>query len=130
MIAFAGRRNGNRAYAGCVSAPWNREGRTTHMQIFRLRPIADARDPSWDLSANRGEVIVRAKAAGDARLVAAEAELARAGDLARPKEEVFSIRTSAFMDDKLYGVSQVRGGSHVQNGARAVLEGYGAPAEF
>lgn len=90
--------------------------------IYRLHPLAAPDDPGWSLHAWRGEVLVRAQTAGDARLVAAEAE---AGSRT-PREEnddVHSIRTSAFIDDKLYGVTLVESSRHSSDGPRGVLEG-------
>ncbi|WP_196258684.1 hypothetical protein [Pelagibacterium limicola] len=91
-------------------------------RIYRLYPIAERSDPGWRMSAYQGHVLVRAHSSGDARLVAAEAE---AGVTAGKKEnnDIFSVRTSAFTDDKLYGVSLVEDAGYPPEGPRAVLEG-------
>jgi len=91
-------------------------------RIYRLHPIAEAHDPRWALHAPRGEVLVRAHSAGDARLVAAEVEAAsRSGR--EENDDVRSIRTSAFIDEKLYGVTLTNSTGHSAEGPRGVLAG-------
>lgn len=93
------------------------------MEIYRLYPRAEALASNWDIAANHGVVVVRAKTSGDARLVAAEAE-ARAAEPGRHEnDDVFSVRASAFTDDKLYGVQKLETADFSTAGERAVLAG-------
>lgn len=92
------------------------------MPIFRLYPLAEPQASNWDIAQNQGEVVVRAKSSGDARLVAAEAEV----ELARRHDEnddVNSIRASAFTDEKLYGVQQITDSGLDPEGERGLLAG-------
>lgn len=93
------------------------------MPIYKLYPLAHPQDPGWDLAMNHGEVLVRAKSSGDARLVAAQAEAASA-DRHNENDDIFSIRSSAFTDDKLYGVQQISDGGLNPEGKRGVIEGH------
>ena len=91
-------------------------------RIYRLYPIAEPGDPNWQLRASHGVVLVRAQSSGDARLVAAQAEAAsRSGR--EENDDVRSIRTSAFVDEKLYGVTLVDSPPYPPDGPRGVLEG-------
>lgn len=92
------------------------------MPIYRLYPLAEPGASNWDIARNHGEVVVRAKTSGDARLVAAEAEV----DLARRHDEnddINSIRASAFTNEKLYGVQQISDGGLDPQGERGLMEG-------
>lgn len=94
------------------------------MSIYRLVPVAEPQSSNWDIAANRGEVIVRATSSGGARIVAARAEtaMARRHD---ENDDVYSIRASAFTDDKLYGVQMVADSPFDPEGPDAVLDGLG-----
>ncbi|WP_404404662.1 hypothetical protein [Pelagibacterium halotolerans] len=93
------------------------------MNIYRLYPVAGPAASNWDLAANRGEIIVRAKTTGDARLVAAEAEARSAGDGRHENDDVYSVRASAFTDEKMYGVQRIETPQFPEDGDRAVLAG-------
>ncbi len=94
------------------------------MKIYRLVPIARAADSNWKNAIWRGEVVVRAKTAGDARVVASLAEL----DFIEADPAVSSTgrameMASAFRSDKLYNVIEDNSGSFVPNGPREVIGG-------
>lgn len=90
------------------------------LALYRLIPIAYPDDPNWDRAPNRGEVVVRAKSSGDARVVAAQAETEEGA------AGIFTtaVRASAFMDEKLYHVRDEPAGRHPLAGPRMVLEGF------
>jgi hypothetical protein len=94
------------------------------LAIYRLVPIARPDDPNWDRAPNRGEVVVRARSSGDARVVAAQAET-EAG-----KQGLFTteVTASAFLDEKLYTVRDEPEGRYPPIGPRIVLEGFAAHA--
>lgn len=91
-------------------------------RIYRLEPAAAPYDTNWDRAPSRGVVIVRARSAADARLVASEAEaqLDVGGPVASGEENSFA---SAFRDDKLYHVVEETGDRFDADGDRAVLDG-------
>ena len=94
------------------------------MKIYRLVPIARATDGNWKNAVWLGEVVVRAKTAGDARVVASLAEL----DFVETDAAVSSAGkamevASAFRSDKLYNVVEDNSGRFVPNGPREVIGG-------
>ncbi|WP_416797159.1 hypothetical protein [Ciceribacter azotifigens] len=93
------------------------------LQIYRLVPLAEPDDPNWQNSPSHGEVVVRARSAGDARIVATEAE----GDFpevhAKPAEDVSTAIGSAFRSDKLYSVVLDESGHYPAEGPRGVVAG-------
>ncbi|WP_454747764.1 hypothetical protein [Ciceribacter selenitireducens] len=93
------------------------------LNIYRLVPLAEPDDPNWQNSPYQGEVLVRARTTGDARVVAMEAE----GDFlqsdAKPAEGVSTTNGSAFTDEKLYTVVREENSRHTRHGPRGVLEG-------
>lgn len=93
------------------------------MPIYRLIPIAAPDDPNWQLSARQGEVTVRAKSSGDARLVASEAERDFLDIDAKPGEGVSTSGASAFRNDKLFTVIEDVSGTYAEEGPRQVLDG-------
>ena len=95
------------------------------LKLYRLVPSAHPDDPNWDRAPNRGEVVVRARSSGDARVVAAQAETTngRAGLFTT------AVRASAFIDEKLYAVHDVAPGGYPAEGPRTVLQGLSG-AEF
>ncbi|WMT86369.1 hypothetical protein NO932_15830 [Pelagibacterium sp. 26DY04] len=97
------------------------------MAVFRLYPLAEPGSSNWDIAQNHGEVLVRAKTSGDARLVAAEAEaqLARRHD---ENDDVYSIRASAFTDEKLYGVQKITDSGIDPEGERGLIAGIITPS--
>ena len=92
------------------------------MAIFRLYPLAEPHASNWDIAHNHGELVVRAKTSGDARLVAAEveAELAHRHD---ENDDIYSIRASAFTNEKLYGVQQIIDSGIDPEGERGLVAG-------
>ncbi len=64
--------------------------------IYRLEPVAPPYDARWDQAPSLGTVIVAARTAGDARIVAAGAELDFQEIDALPAEEVSTRNASAF----------------------------------
>ncbi|MCD2178141.1 hypothetical protein [Rhizobium sp. C1] len=93
------------------------------MHIYRLIPVAEADDPNWSLSPDQGEVIVRARTSGDARVVAAEAEADFLQHHAKPGEGVSTADASAFRNEKLYTVIEDLSGRYVSEGPRQLLSG-------
>ncbi len=91
------------------------------LSVYRLEPIAAADDPRWANSPGHGVVIVAARTAGDARIVAASRELDFMEVDAAPAEDVTTANASAFRDDKLYTVVEIeRGRTDIPRG---VIEG-------
>ncbi|WP_018859874.1 hypothetical protein [Rhizobium sp. 42MFCr.1] len=87
------------------------------LNVYRLEPIAAPDDPRWDNATNHGIVIVAARTAGDARIVAASRELDFMEVDAAPAEDVTTSNASAFRDDKLYTVVELeRGRSDLKRG--------------
>ncbi|PDT51747.1 MULTISPECIES: hypothetical protein [Sinorhizobium] len=74
------------------------------LKIYRLTPLADPGDPNWQNARYQGEVVVAARSAGDARIVASEAELDFREIDAKPAEGVTTDMASAFRNEKLYTV--------------------------
>ncbi|WP_117192224.1 hypothetical protein [Rhizobium terrae] len=97
------------------------------LKVYRLVPIARADDPNWQNARARGEahgeVIVRAKTTGDARLVASQAELDFMEIDAAPSEGNSTEMASAFRSEKLYTVIEDNSGRFAQNGPRGVIGG-------
>lgn len=90
-----------------------------HLALYRLVPTARPDDPNWDRAPSRGEVVVRARSSGDARVVAAlaETEEGRAGLFTT------EVKASAFLDEKLYTVRDEPEGRYTSAGPRMVIEG-------
>lgn len=93
------------------------------LKIYRLVPIAPPHDPNWQNSPPQGEVIVRARTAGDARFVASEAELDFTEIDALPSEGNSTQMASAFRSEKLYTVIEDESGRFDAKGPRGVVEG-------
>ncbi len=91
------------------------------LNVYRLRPIAQAHDPRWDNSPYQGEVVVAARTTGDARIVAAERELDFMEVDSAPAEGVTTSDASAFRSEKLYTVIELEHGR--TDLTRGVLEG-------
>ncbi len=91
------------------------------LNIYRVEPIADHDDFRWDNAPSHGTVVVAARTAGDARIVAAGAELDFQEIDTLPAEDVSSRHASAFRNEKLYSVVEIEHGrSDVKRG---VLDG-------
>jgi hypothetical protein len=93
------------------------------LKLFRLVPIASAADTNWDIAPNHGEVVVRARSSGDARVVAAEAELDYMEIDALPGDGNSTTSSSAFRNEKLYTVVDERNHSYSVDGPREVVAG-------
>lgn len=93
------------------------------LKLFRLVPIASATDTKWDIAPNHGEVVVRARSSGDARVVAAEAELDYMEIDALPGDGNSTTSSSAFRNEKLYSVVDERNPSYSVDGPREVVAG-------
>lgn len=74
------------------------------LKLYRLVPAAAPDDPNWDLAPSHGEVVVAALTSGDARVVAAEAELDFLEIDGSPAEDKSTKMASAFRNEKLYTV--------------------------
>ncbi|SFB50882.1 hypothetical protein SAMN03159496_04468 [Rhizobium sp. NFR07] len=91
------------------------------LNIYRLEPVAPPNDFRWDQAPSLGTVVVAARTAGDARIVAAGAELDFQEIDALPAEDVSTRNASAFRDEKAYTVIEVE---HGREGLqRGVLQG-------
>ena len=93
------------------------------LKLYRLIPIAAATDTNWDLAPNQGEVVVRARSSGDARVVAAEAELDFMEIDALPGDGNSTTSSSAFRSEKLYTVVDEAAGTYPLDGPREVVAG-------
>ncbi|MGR9139292.1 hypothetical protein ACU8MT_27950 (plasmid) [Rhizobium leguminosarum] len=91
------------------------------LNIYRLEPTAAPDDPRWDNSPGHGTVVVAARTAGDARIVAAARELDFMEVDAAPAEDVTTVNASAFRDDKLYTVIEIE--RNKRDVERGILEG-------
>lgn len=91
------------------------------LNIYRLEPNAPSGEPGWENKPGHGVIIVAARTAGDARVVAAERELDFMEIDAAPADDVSTRHASAFRDEKLYTVVEIEHGRH--NVERSVLEG-------
>jgi hypothetical protein len=80
------------------------------LNIYRLRPVADADDARWGNAPSNGELFVAARTSGDARVVAAGCEVDFTTLSALPAEDVTTINASNFKSEKLYTVILVRNG--------------------
>jgi hypothetical protein len=93
------------------------------LKLFRLVPVAAANDTNWDNAPNQGEVVVRARSSGDARVVAAEAELDFMEIDALPGDGNSTTSSSAFRNEKLYTVVDETDQSYPVEGPREVVAG-------
>lgn len=93
------------------------------LRIFRLTPTAPPADPAWQNSPSHGEVVVRARTAGDARIVASSAELDFTEIDSAPAEGNSTAMASAFRNEKLYTVVEDESGRFDHSGERAVIAG-------
>lgn len=94
-------------------------------RIYRLIPAAAPHDSYWDRAENRGEVVVRADSAADARIVASDAEFSLTDVGGKPNHGDDVRFASAFRDDKLYAVVEDDRSGFPPAGPRAVLRGAG-----
>lgn len=93
------------------------------LKLYRLVPIASDTDTNWDIAPNQGEVVVRARSSGDARVVAAEAELDYMEIDALPADGNSTTSSSAFRNEKLYTVIDETDPSCPLDGPREVVAG-------
>ena len=93
------------------------------LKLYRLVPIASPTDTNWHLAPNQGEVVVRARSSGDARVVAAEAELDYLEIDALPGDGNSTTSSSAFRNEKLYTVVDEVDPAYPIEGPRGVVAG-------
>lgn len=93
------------------------------LKLYRLVPIAAPSDPNWDNAQSQGEVVVRARSSGDARVVAAEAELDFTEIDALPGDGNSTTSSSAFRNEKLYTVVDETNSAYSIDGPRGVVDG-------
>lgn len=93
------------------------------LRVYRLVPAAAPDDPRWDVATGHGEVVVRAYNAGDARLVAAQAETDFLDIDAKPAHGASTRFASAFLDEKLYRLVEEAPGTYPEDGPRGLVEG-------
>ncbi|SFB62310.1 hypothetical protein SAMN03159496_05992 [Rhizobium sp. NFR07] len=91
------------------------------LNVYRLEPVAPPYDARWDQAPFMGTLIVAARTAGDARLVAAGAELNFQEIDSLPAEDVSTRNASAFRDEKAYTVIEAEYGR--EGLQRGFLEG-------
>lgn len=91
------------------------------LKLYRLVPIAADDDPNWLGAKSHGEILVAARTAGDARIVAAEQELDFMDVDAAPAEDKTTKMASVFRNEKLYTVIEVNNGKDYHE--RGVVEG-------
>ncbi len=96
-------------------------GRGEALNIYRLEPIAAPKDPRWDNSPGHGTLLVAARTAGDARIVAASRELDFMEVDTAPADDVTTVNASAFRDSKLYTVIEIEHGR--RDLKRGVIDG-------
>jgi hypothetical protein len=106
-----------------MQAPVADYSNVEQLKVYRLVPVAAATDPNWDLAPNQGEVIVRARSSGDARVVAAEAELDYLEIDALPGDGNSTTSSSAFRSEKLYTVIDETDPAYPMEGPREVVAG-------
>ncbi len=94
-------------------------GEASRLAIFRLVPTAARNDRRFARDALHGEVVVRARSAEDARLVASEAEIASRQGAAGSR----GADGSPFHDATLYAVIEVRGVDFLRAGKRGLVAG-------
>lgn len=93
------------------------------LKLYRLVPVAAASDTNWDLAPNQGVVVVRARSSGDARVVAAAAELDYLEIDALPADGNSTASSSAFRNERLYTVVDETNPSYPLEGPREVVAG-------
>lgn len=87
------------------------------LNLYRLVPVAREDDPRWVKDEPQGVVLVAARTAGDARIVASESQSDFPAANALPAEDVTTRFASAFRDEKLYSVIEVeRGRADLERG--------------
>ncbi len=91
------------------------------LKLYRLVPVAADDDPNWLDAKSHGEVLVAARTAGDARIVASERELDFMDIDAAPAEDKTTIMASVFRNEKLYTVIEVNNGQEYHQ--RGVIDG-------
>ncbi|MBB5575871.1 MULTISPECIES: hypothetical protein [Rhizobium] len=91
------------------------------LNVYRLTPIAEPNDLNWQNAPSHGEVVVAARTAGDARVVAAARELDYMEVDSAPAEDVSTANASAFRSEKLYTVVELEHGR--ADLRRGILEG-------
>ena len=94
------------------------------MKIYCLVPNAPADDPQWMDRPPQGNVYVRARTPGDARLVASLAEEDFTEIDAAPAEGNATRMASAFRSEKLYTVIEDNSGEYASDGPREVVAGH------
>ncbi|MGI0527221.1 hypothetical protein [Rhizobium giardinii] len=94
------------------------------LKLYRLVPVAVARDPNWGNADYQGEVVVRAFSPADARVVAAQAELDFTEIDAAPAEGNSTRDASAFRNERLYTVVEMPEPQGLAtDGPRGVVDG-------
>lgn len=77
------------------------------LNVYRLVPVAPANDARWHNDTEAKEILVAARTPGDARIVAAGAELDFTEIEAVPGEDVTTRHGSIYRDEKAYTVIEV-----------------------
>ena len=82
------------------------------LNIYRLVPVAPPNDARWRDTAEAREILVAARTPGDARIVAAGAELDFTEVEAIPGEDVTTRHGSIYRDEKAFTVIEVERDRH------------------
>ncbi len=77
------------------------------LNVYRLIPIAPPNDARWQNGPALTDVVVAARTAGDARIVAAGRELDFSEIDSLPAEDVTTRNASIFRDEKAYTVVEI-----------------------
>jgi hypothetical protein len=82
------------------------------LNIYKLVPVAPPNDARWRDAAEVREILVAARTPGDARIVAAGAELDFTEVEAMPGEDVTTRHGSIYRDEKAFTVIEVERDRH------------------
>jgi hypothetical protein len=82
------------------------------LNVYRLIAVAAPDDPIWQGAVPKREVIVAARTAGDARVVAAGMETDFVDFAQGPAEDVTTVNASLFRKEKAYTVVEVEHAIH------------------
>lgn len=93
------------------------------LALFLLVPDAAPDDPRWLGHIPSDGLVLRARSAADARIVAADAETGFLDIDAKPSHGVSTDFASAFRDEILYRVVEIHDDRFSRSGAREVVAG-------
>lgn len=98
-------------------------GHDETLGVYELVPVAAADDPNWDIAPSRGKMLVAARTAGDARVVAAAFEGNFMNARSMPGMSIATMGASAFRNEKLYTVIEIdRGRRDLDRGVMEISD--------